>query len=130
MALAPGHDVVAIERIFAVLQLHFIAVVRRQRQVITVAGELHNTAVHLSAQLAVVFKTGFENHPGITVGAAAGGDIFPLPAHAAVGSQVGIHIAIHAAIHIQRTGGVAGIKLGIRAAAEGFVIAGVAGNRP
>ena len=122
LALTPGHDIVAIERVFTVLQLHFITAVRRQRQVITVAGELHNAAVNLGAELAVILKAGFENHPGVAVGAAAGGDIFPLPAHAAVGGQVGVHIAIHAAVHIQRAGGVAGIKLGIRAAAEGFAV--------
>ena len=130
MTLAPADDVVAVERVFAVLQLHLIATIGRERQVVTLAAERKDPPVNPGANLTIVLQPGVEDHSGVTVGSSAGGDVFALPADAAAGGEVGVDVAVRRAVDVQRAAGVAGVELGIRAAAEGFVIPGIAGDGP
>ena len=74
MTLTPADDVVAIERVFAVLQLHLIAAIGRERQVVTLAAERENPPVNPGANLTIVLQPGVEDHSGVTVGSSAGGD--------------------------------------------------------
>ncbi|VTR17042.1 Uncharacterised protein [Serratia fonticola] len=58
-----GDDIEAFRRVFVVHQLHDILTIRGQWQIVLVAGQLYDAAIHARGQHAFIFQAGIDNDP-------------------------------------------------------------------